>query len=76
MAAPAAGRPQERSQPPSRFISSVRLALLASVTCACPPVSFHASQLSTVPKHSSPRSALARASGTWSSSQASLVPEK
>jgi glycerol kinase len=37
-------------------------ALLTSVTCA--PHRFHASQLSTVPKHSSPRSARCRAPGT------------
>jgi hypothetical protein len=52
------------------------LALLTSVTCTAPPVSCHISQLSTVPKASSPRSAAARAPGTWSSSHCSLVPEK
>ena len=36
----------------------------------------HTSQVSTVPKASSPRSAIWRAPGTWSSSQDSLVPEK
>ena len=35
-------------------------------------VSFHRSQVSTVPKASSPRSARARAPGTWSSSQRDL----
>jgi hypothetical protein len=52
------------------------LALLTSVTCAAPPVSCQISQLSTVPKASSPRSAASRAPGTWSSSHCSLVPEK
>ena len=54
----------------------VREALLTSVTCTLPPVSCQISQLSTVPKASSPRSAAARAPGTLSSSQRSLVPEK
>ena len=55
----------------------VREALLTSVACSAPPVSCHISQLSTVPKASSPRSAaLLRAPGTWSSSHLSLVPEK
>ena len=49
---------------------------MASVAWTRPPVSFHTSQLSTVPKASSPRSARRRAHGTWSSSQAILVPEK
>ena len=56
--------------------SSVREALLASVTWASPPVRRQASQVSMVPKASSPRSARARAPGTVSRSQASLVPEK
>jgi len=54
----------------------VREALLASVTWASPPVRCQASQVSMVPKASSPRSARARAPGTVSSSHASLVPEK
>jgi hypothetical protein len=54
----------------------VREALLASVAWTRPPVSFQTSQLSTVPKASSPRSARARAPGTWSSSHASFVAEK
>ncbi|KAF1068370.1 MAG: hypothetical protein GAK39_03454 [Variovorax sp.] len=56
--------------------SMVREALLTSVTCLRPPVSCHISQLSMVPKASSPRSACSRAPGTLSSSQRSLVPEK
>ena len=54
----------------------MREALLTSVTCSAPPVRFQISQLSTVPNASSPRSARARAPGTWSSSQASFVAEK
>ncbi len=56
--------------------SMVREALLTSVTCTLPPVSCQISQLSTVPKASSPRSARARRPGTLSSSQTSLVAEK
>ena len=41
-----------------------------------PPVSFHASQLSTVPNASSPRSACSRRPGMLSSIHASLVAEK
>ena len=47
-----------------RFISDVRLALVTSVACTAPPVSFHSSQVSTVPAASSPFSARARAPGT------------
>ncbi|MNS78897.1 hypothetical protein D3C72_1125310 [compost metagenome] len=54
----------------------VRDALLQSVLCTAPPVNCQISQVSTVPKASSPRSAIWRAPGTWSSSHASLVPEK
>ena len=54
----------------------VREALVTSVTCSAPPESFHASQLSTVPKASSPRSACSLRPGMLSSSQASLVAEK
>ena len=56
--------------------SIVREALLTSVACTAPPVSFHSSQLSTVPKANSPRSAASRAPSTWSSNQRSLVPLK
>ena len=59
-----------------RSNSMVREALLGSVLCTAPPVSCHTSQVSTVPKASSPRSAIWRAPGAWSSSQDSLVPEK
>src|SRR6267143_920104 len=41
----------------------VREALLGSVTWSLPPESCHASQVSTVPKASSPRSARARRPG-------------
>ena len=56
--------------------SRVRLALVASVACTRPPVSRQSSQVSTVPKASRPAAAAARAPGTLSSSQASLVAEK
>ena len=56
--------------------SIVRDALLVSVACTRPPVSFQSSQLSTVPKARSPASARARAPGVWSSSHCSLVAEK
>ena len=56
--------------------SIVREALLTSVTCTWPPVSFHSSQVSMVPKASSPCAAATCAPGTWSSSQRILVPEK
>ena len=71
-------RPQISSfQRPSRMSkSSVRAALVASVTWARPPVSRQISQLSTVPNRSSPRSRpLARALDVVED-PASLVPEK
>ena len=55
---------------------SVREAFDGSVACTAPPVRRHSSQLSTVPKASSPRSARPRAPGTSSRSQRILVPEK
>ena len=55
--------------------SSVRLALVGSVACTAPLVNFQMSQLSIVPKASSP--AAARASSRCSrSSHSTLVPEK
>ncbi len=70
-------RNSSSSQHPSWMLNSrVREALLMSVTCALPPVSCHTSQLSMVPKASSPRSARSRAPGKVSSSQASLLAEK
>ena len=42
----------------------VREALVTSVTWAAPPVSFHTSQLSTVPNRISPRRAFSRAPST------------
>ena len=54
----------------------VREALVASVTWARPAVRFQARKLSTVPKHSSPFSALSRAPGMLSSIHCSFVPEK
>ena len=56
--------------------SSVREAFETSVTCARPPVSFQMSQVSTVPKASSPRfGALPRARHVVEQ-PANLVPEK
>ena len=54
----------------------VRLALVTSVLWTAPPVSFHTSQASTVPKSSSPRSAFSLAPSTWSRIHFSLVAEK
>ena len=54
----------------------VREAFDTSVTCTSPLVRFHTSQLSTVPKRSSPFSALSRAPGTFWSIQRILVAEK
>ena len=54
----------------------VREALLTSVACTWPPVSFHSSQLSMVPKARSPWAAAMCAPLTWSSSQRILVAEK
>jgi hypothetical protein len=56
--------------------SIVRDALLGSVTWTFPLVSFQTSQESTVPKASRPASAAARAPGTLSRIQATLLPEK
>jgi hypothetical protein len=57
-------------------MSIVREALETSVTWTSPRVRRATSQLSTVPKASSPRSARSRAPGTCSSSQASLLALK
>ena len=54
----------------------MREALEGSVTWTLPPVSFQISQESTVPKASLPCSASARAPGTLSRIQRSLLPEK
>ena len=62
--------------PVSRFISMVREALVASVTCAAPLVSFQISQVSTLPNSSSPSRAFCRAPGTFSRIQRILLPEK
>ena len=59
-----------------RSMSSVRLALLTSVTWAAPPVSFQTSQVSMVPNAAAPESAFSRAPRTLRRSQASLVAEK
>ena len=56
--------------------SIVREALLTSVTCTRPPVSFQTSQESTVPNASRPCAAFARAPSTLSRIHAILVPEK
>ncbi len=54
----------------------VRLALVRSVTCTLPPVSFQISHVSTVPNKSSPASAFSRAPGTLSKIHLILVAEK
>ena len=57
----------------------VRLALVTSVTWTppeTPPVRFHNSQVSTVPKMASPRSASARRPSMLASIHCSLPPEK
>ncbi len=65
------------SQSPARRLNNrVLEAFETSVACTCPSVRFHRSQVSTVPKASSPRPALRRAPGMLSRSQASLVPLK
>ncbi len=56
--------------------SRVREALVASVACTLPPVSFQITQVSIVPASSSPLAAASRAPGTWDNSHASFVPEK
>ncbi len=56
--------------------SSVREALVTSVTWRLPPVRFQISHESTVPNAISPASARARKPSTLSSSHAILVPEK
>ena len=56
--------------------SMVREALVTSVTWTAPPVSFQRSQVSTVPKRISPRSAFSWAPSTWSRSHRILVAEK
>ena len=63
----------------SMFMSMVREALVTSVTCTppfTPPVRFHTSQESVLPKSRSPASALSRAPSTFSRIQAILGPEK
>jgi len=62
--------------PVLRLSSWVREALVESVTCTAPSVSFQISQVSMVPAASSPASARARAPSTWSSSHAILLAEK
>ena len=62
-----------------RSIIIVRLAFVTSVTCtppAVPPVRFHSSQVSIVPKIASPRTASARSRPLFSSSHCSFPPEK
>ncbi len=56
--------------------SIVREALLTSVMCTAPLVSFQTSHESTVPNASLPASARARAPGTLSRIQRTLLPEK
>src|SRR3954466_12827676 len=62
-----------------RSISSVRDALVGSVTCtppSGPPVMFHSSQVSMLPNSRSPASARCRAPSTLSRIQRVLGPEK
>ena len=57
----------------------VRLALVGSVTCtppSVPPVRFHSSQESVLPKIASPFSAASRAPSTFSRIHWILPPEK
>ncbi len=63
----------------SRFISMVRLALVTSVTCTPPrgpPVRFHSTQESGVPKIASPLSASRRTPSTFSRIHCTLPAEK
>ena len=63
----------------SMFMSSVRDALVTSVTCTpslVPPVRFHTSQLSVVPNSRSPASAFSRAPSTLSRIHLTLGPAK
>jgi hypothetical protein len=70
-------RSRSSSQAPvSRFINMVRDALVASVTCTAPLVSFQTSQVSTLPNSSSPSRAICLAPGMFSSIQRILLPEK
>ncbi len=62
--------------PVRMFMSIVREALLTSVTCFRPPVSFQRSHASIVPAASRPSAARRRASGTCSRSHRSFEPEK
>ena len=65
------------SQSPVWMLKSrVRDALVTSVTCVLLCDRFQTSQVSTVPKASSPSSARRRAPGMLSRIHASLVPEK
>ena len=57
-------------------MSIVRDALLTSVACTAPPVSFHTSHASTVPARAVPALAASRTAALFSSSQRSLVPLK
>ena len=57
----------------------VRLALVTSVMCTpprVPPVRFHSTQVSQVPKMASPRSAASRTPSTFSRIHWILPPEK
>ena len=54
----------------------LRLALVRSVTCTLPPVSFQTSHVSTVPNRISPASARSRAPGTLSRIHLIFVAEK
>ncbi|CAL9327522.1 hypothetical protein SUDANB95_00001 [Actinosynnema sp. ALI-1.44] len=63
----------------SRSMSRVREALVGSVTCtppSTPPVMFHSTQVSMLPKSRSPDSAFSRAPSTLSRIQRTFGPEK
>ena len=63
----------------SRFISIVRLAFVTSVMWtppSVPPVRFHSSQVSVLPKTASPASAAARTPSTFSRIHCTLPAEK
>ena len=72
-----AGRPGARSlhPDPSPWISPVTPALEASVTCSSPSDRIHATQVSMVPKASSPRSDRDRSGSATSRMAASLVAD-
>ena len=76
---PNASRMSSRQLSVSRSMNMVRDALVTSVACtppSTPPVRFHSTQVSVVPKASLPASAFSRAPSTFSRIHTILVPEK